>query len=317
VIVFAVDMPTLDLVIPVYNEQEGIRAFHQSLAAVKLPDVFARRYIYVDDGSTDETANLLEQLASSDSQITVIRLSRNFGHQAALTAGLDAAQGDVVVTMDGDGQHPASLIPEMLKLHVAGYDIVQAQRMDLPESSGLFKRSTSRMFYRLLSVIGEVRLNEGVSDFRLLSRRALDAVRLLPEYHRFLRGMAVWIGFPSVMIPYHPASRVAGSPKYSLRKMLRLAGDGLFSFSLFPLRIALFLGAAFIVLAAFELGYITSYLLEGRRSELVPGWASIILIMTVGTAVNLIILGILGVYIGMIFREVKRRPVYIVRSRVR
>jgi dolichol-phosphate mannosyltransferase len=310
-------MPTLDLVIPVYNEQEGIRAFHQSLAAVKLPDVFARRYIYVDDGSTDETANLLEQLASSDSQITVIRLSRNFGHQAALTAGLDAAQGDVVVTMDGDGQHPASLIPEMLKLHVAGYDIVQAQRMDLPESSGLFKRSTSRMFYRLLSVIGEVRLNEGVSDFRLLSRRALDAVRLLPEYHRFLRGMAVWIGFPSVMIPYHPASRVAGSPKYSLRKMLRLAGDGLFSFSLFPLRIALFLGAAFIVLAAFELGYITSYLLEGRRSELVPGWASIILIMTVGTAVNLIILGILGVYIGMIFREVKRRPVYIVRSRVR
>jgi dolichol-phosphate mannosyltransferase len=181
----------------------------------------------------------------------------------------------------------------------------------------LFKRSTSRLFYRVLSAIGEVDLDEGVSDFRLLSRRALDALKLLPEYHRFLRGMAVWIGFPSVMLPYKPSSRTAGTPKYSLKKMLRLAGDGLFSFSLFPLRIALLLGVAFIALAVFELGYIASFLVEGQRGALVPGWASIIVLLTVGTATNLIILGILGVYIGMIFREVKRRPVYIVRSRVR
>jgi len=317
VIVFAVDMPKLDLVIPVYNEQEGIRTFHESLVAVKLPEGFSRRYIYVDDGSTDETATLLEQMALADPQISVIRLSRNFGHQAALTAGLDAAEGDVIVTMDGDGQHPASLIPEMMKLHTAGYDVVQAQRIDAAETGSLFKRSTSRFFYRMLSAIGEVQLDEGVSDFRLVSRRALEALRLLPEYHRFLRGMAVWVGFPSVLLPYHPASRVAGTPKYSLTKMFRLAGDGLFSFSLFPLRIALILGGAFIVLAVFEMGYIASFLVEGRRSDLVPGWASIILIMTVGTAVNLFILGILGVYIGMIFREVKKRPIYIVRSRVR
>jgi dolichol-phosphate mannosyltransferase len=310
-------METIDVVIPVYNEQEGIRAFHEALVAVEFPGSSSRRYIYIDDGSRDDTAKFLEQLAAADSQVTVIRLSRNFGHQAALTAGLDAAQGDVIVTMDGDGQHPPSLIPEMLKLHRVGYDIVQAQRMDLPEASNFFKRSTSRFFYRILSAIGEVELDEGVSDFRLLSRRALDAIRLLPEYHRFLRGMTVWIGFPGIMLPYTPATRMAGSSKYSLKKMLRLAGDGLFSFSLFPLRIALLLGAAFILLAMFELGYIASFLIEGKRSALVPGWASIILLLTIGTATNLFLLGILGVYIGMIFREVKRRPVYIVRSRVR
>jgi len=310
-------MPTVDLVIPVYNEQEGIRSFHESLAAVEFPGSFSRRYIYVDDGSRDDTAALLEQLATADPRVTVIRLSRNFGHQAALTAGLDAAQGDVIVTMDGDGQHPPSLIPEMLKLHGAGYDIVQAQRMDVRQTSTLFKRSTSRLFYRILSSVGEVELDEGLSDFRLLSRRALDAIKLLPEYHRFVRGMAVWIGFPSVMLPYTPANRMAGTSKYSLRKMMHLAGDGLFSFSLFPLRVALLLGLGFIVLAVFEVGYIASFLIQGQRRALVPGWASIILLLTVGTATNLILLGILGVYIGMIFREVKRRPVYIVRSRVR
>lgn len=316
-IVFAVEMPTIDLVIPVYNEQDGILAFHQALEATRFPEEFSYRYIYVDDGSDDKTADLLERLAAENPSVTVIRLSRNFGHQAALTAGLDAAQGDVIVTMDGDGQHPPSLIPEMVKLHRAGYDVVQAQRIDVAESGGLFKRSTSRLFYRILSAVGEVRLDEGVSDFRLLSRRALDALKLLPEYHRFLRGMAVWIGFPSVMISYSPASRMAGKPKYSVAKMFRLAGDGLFSFSLFPLRIALMLGVLFIALAVVEVAYVSAFLIEGRRAELVPGWTSIIVIMTVGTAINLIILGILGIYIGMIFREVKRRPVYIVRSRVR
>jgi dolichol-phosphate mannosyltransferase len=310
-------MPTVDVVIPVYNEQEGIRSFHESLVSVELPSGFSRRYIYVDDGSRDDTATLLEQLAAVDPQITVIRLSRNFGHQAALTAGLAAAQGEVIVTMDGDGQHPPSLIPEMLRLHEAGYDIVQAQRMDLPETSGLFKRLTSRFFYRILSAVGEVELDEGISDFRLLSRHALDAIKLLPEYHRFLRGMAVWIGFPRVMLPYTPASRIAGTPKYSLRKMLRLAGDGLFSFSLFPLRIGLLLGVVFIVLAMLELSYIAWFVIGGKRGELVPGWTSLVLLVTLGTGTILTFLGIVGVYIGMIFLEVKRRPVYVVRSRVR
>ena len=308
-------MPTVDLVIPVYNEQDGILAFHRSLEEVQLPTDLSRRYIYVDDGSTDNTPELLEQLAEGDSRLTLIRLSRNFGHQAALTAGLDAAEGDMVISMDGDGQHPPAMIPEMVKLFRAGYDIVQAQRIGIPASGSLFKRLSSRGFYRILSAVGEVQIDEGVSDFRLLSRRALDAIRMLPEYHRFLRGMTVWVGFPAVMLPYTAANRSAGIPKYSIRKMFRLAGDGLFSFSLFPLRIALVLGLLFLVLAAVELGFMARAWMAGEA--LVPGWASIILIMTAGTAINLIILGILGIYIGMIFREVKRRPVYIVRSRVR
>jgi dolichol-phosphate mannosyltransferase len=310
-------MPALDLVIPVYNEEEGLIEFHHAILETELPDGFTLRYIYVDDGSTDKTPALLERLAAEDARVTIIRLSRNFGHQAALTAGLDAARGDVILTMDGDGQHPPSLIPEMLRLHLAGYDVVQAQRIDVPESSRLFKRVTSRFFYRILSAVGEVRLDAGVSDFRLLSRRALEAVKSLPEYHRFLRGMVVWIGFPTVTLPYKPALRISGNPKYSVAKMVRLAGDGIFSFSLFPLRIALLAGTAFFALAFFELGYIVSAWIRGRTNTIVPGWTSIILIMTAGTAINLIILGILGVYIGMIFREVKRRPVYIVRSRLR
>jgi dolichol-phosphate mannosyltransferase len=309
-------MPTIDLVVPVYNEQEGILSFHEALEATRMPEGLSRRYIYVDDGSKDDTPTLLERLATDNPRVSLIRLSRNFGHQAALTAGLDSAQADLILTMDGDGQHPPSLIPEMLKLHNAGYDIVQAQRMDVAESSGLFKRSTSRFFYRILSAVGEVHLDAGVSDFRLLSRRALDAIKLLPEYHRFLRGMTVWIGFPSVLLPYTPANRLAGQPKYSVRKMFRLASDGLFSFSLFPLRIALLLGALFVGLAILEVCYVFSFLIEGRRGDLVPGWSSIIVIMTVGNAINLIILGILGIYIGMIFHEVKRRPVYIVRSKI-
>jgi dolichol-phosphate mannosyltransferase len=168
-----------------------------------------------------------------------------------------------------------------------------------------------------LSSIGEVKLDIGTSDFRLLSRGALDALKQLPEYHRFLRGMTVWIGFSSVMLPYQPADRMAGTAKYSLRKMLRLAADGLFSFSLVPLRIGLLLGIAFIGLALVELSYIAWVWIEGNRASLVPGWTSIILILTVGMAVNMFLQGILGIYVGMVFREVKRRPIYIVRSRVR
>src|SRR5262249_20315363 len=191
--------------------------------------------IYVNDGSTDGTAAILNQLAASDSRIKVIHLSRNFGHQAALTAGLDVTTADIVISMDGDGQHPPSLIPEMIRLHAAGYSIVQAHRVDDVDSASFFKRTSSDFFYRLVSFVGEVHLSPGTSDFRLMSREALDALKGLPEYHRFLRGMTVWIGFTNVLLPYKPGPRLAGKPKYSLRRMLALAADGFFSFSLVPL----------------------------------------------------------------------------------
>ena len=304
-------MPTIDFVIPVFNEQESQPEFHRLLDETTLPDDYSRRYIYVNDGSTDRTPALLDQLAAADSRVKVIHLSRNFGHQAALTAGLDDSSGDVVISMDGDGQHPASLVPEMLRLHAAGYDVVQAQRIDDVGTASLFKRTTSALFYSLVSLVGEVNLAPGTSDFRLLSRHALDALKCLPEYHRFLRGMIVWIGFPNVMLPFKPGTRLAGEPKYSLKRMLSLASDGFFSFSLVPLWIGLFLGVVFIALAAVELAYTTYVWLGGH--QLVPGWTSLVLILTVSSAITMILQGILGIYVGMIFREVKRRPVYLVK----
>ena len=307
-------MPTIDFVIPLYNEQAGLIRFHELLDAISLPRGTERRYIYVNDGSDDQTAALLNELAARDARISVIHLSRNFGHQAALSAGIDAAFGDIVITLDGDGQHPPSLIPEMLRLHSVGYDIVQGQRMDDVRTGPVFKRLTSRVFYGLASFIGEVNLAPGTSDFRLLSRRAVDALKRLPEYHRFFRGMVVWIGFPSVMLPYKPSPRLAGKPKYSLKRMLVLATDGFFSFSLVPLWIGLLLGILFIALASFELAYTTYVWLGGHSDQLVPGWTSLVLILTVSSAITMILQGILGIYIGMIFKEVKRRPVYLVKK---
>jgi glycosyltransferase involved in cell wall biosynthesis len=308
-------MTAIDFIIPLFNEKEGLLRFHAQLQDLALPPEYVRRYIYVNDGSTDGTQELLEQLARQNANVTVIELSRNFGHQAALSAGLDAATGDIVISMDGDGQHPPSLVPDMLRLHAGGCDIVQAQRVDRRESSRMLKRFTSRNFYRLLGIVGEVEIAEGSSDFRLLSRRALDALRRLPEYHRFIRGMVAWIGFPSAVLPYEPAPRIEGESKYSLRKMMRLAGDGLFSFSLVPLRIGLMIGAGFILAAAAEIIYVATLFLTDRRDRLVPGWSSLIVILTVSSAINMILIGILGIYVGMIFREVKRRPVYLVRSK--
>jgi dolichol-phosphate mannosyltransferase len=308
-------MPTVDLVIPVYNEGESLSVLHAGLEGTTFPQEFSRRYIYVNDGSNDNTQHILEQLAANDGKITVIELSRNFGHQAALSAGLEASTGDVIVSLDGDGQHPASLIPEMLRLYVSGYDIVRAQRLDDPRSGNVLKRITSKWFYLLINAIGEVNLGDGGSDFRLLSRSALDAVLQLPEYHRFYRGITAWIGFSHIAVPYKPLARIGGRSKYSLKKMLRLAGDGLFSFSLGPLRIALVLGAFFIFLAMMEIGYVGWVLLAGHGERLVPGWTSLILILTVSGAINMVLVGILGIYVGMIFHEVKRRPVYVVKSK--
>jgi len=307
-------MPTIDFVIPLYNEQESLPAFHKLLQEMTLPDAYARRYIYVNDGSADGTAAMLDELARADARVKAIHLSRNFGHQAALCAGLDQATADIVVSMDGDGQHPPSLVQEMLRLHLLGYDIVQAQRLDDLDTRSVFKRVTSRSFYRLVSFVGEVNLAPGTSDFRLLSRQALDALRSLPEYHKFLRGMVVWIGFSHVMLPYKAASRLAGKPKYSLKRMMRLAADGFFSFSLVPLWIGLLLGSAFIALAVLELAYTTYVWLNGHQDQLVPGWTSLVLILTVASAISMILQGMLGIYVGMIFKEVKRRPVYLVKQ---
>jgi len=304
----------VDIVVPMFNESEGCVRFHAELKAAIIGTPYRFRFIYVDDGSTDNTRDMLLKLSIEDKNVRTLELSRNFGHQAALTAGLDAADADVIIMMDGDGQHPPALLPQMLQLYEAGFDVVQMQRVDPPGSISPFKRFTSATFYTLLRRLGEIDIGMGVADFRLISREVLDALRQLPEYHRFLRGMVPWLGFRRVVLPFEALERFGGSTKYSFKKMLRLAGDGLFSFSLFPLRLGIFLGCLFLLLACSEILYVAAFFISGRSGELIPGWGSLIVMLTVSSGVMMVLMGFIGIYVGMIFQEVKARPVYIVRS---
>jgi glycosyltransferase involved in cell wall biosynthesis len=304
----------IDIVVPVYNEEQIVDEFHRQLMDVVIPlrREYDVRICYVNDGSMDHTDSELTKLASDDPTVTIVELSRNFGHQAALTAGLDRAVGDAVVTLDGDGQHPPELIIEMIALYRAGYEVVLTQRLTTDQP--LWKRWTSRGFYRLLSAIGDTQVTAGSADYRLLSRPVIAALREMREYHRFLRGMVAWTGYRTVVLPYVERARIGGRPKFSWRRMTRLAADATFSFSLVPLKIALGVGLGFLLLAAVEAFYVMSFWLTGRQHQLVPGWASLMFMMLIVGAALMIAVGLVGIYVGYIFQEVKRRPAYLVRA---
>lgn len=304
---------TVAIVIPVHNEQEALPVFHQQLcdALSQLP----RRFLiyYVNDGSTDQTSQLLHQIVLTDERVTAIELSRNFGHQAALTAGLDVAEGDYVITMDGDGQHPPGLIGDMLELAAGGYDLVLTQRNDEAANSA-FKRQTASLFYKLINRIGYTKVLSGGADFRLMSRGAVDGLKQMREYHRFLRGMVSWMGFRTVILPYSPPERLAGKSQYTLKKMARLAADAVFSFSLAPLYFGLSLGLLMLFLAAAEMVYVLSFWITGDKQHLAPGWSSLMFVLLMVGGIVMILLGFIGVYVGLIFQEVKKRPIYLVRQ---
>lgn len=304
---------TIDLVIPIFNEAGVIEQTYAKIREViqRLPHEFS--VYFVDDGSTDGTTESLSALAREDACITVLTLARNFGHQAALTAGLDASRGDYVITLDGDGQHPPEMIAQMIELFERGYDIVQAQRIEDGQAFSL-KRITSSSFYSLINRISGTQMTAGAADFRGLSRQAVDALKSMPEYHRFLRGMIAWIGYRSVILPYHETSRVAGKSKYSFGKMFRLAMDAIFSFSLVPLYIGLSAGGIFFCLAALEMIYVLSFWVTGSTSNLAPGWSSLMFVILIVSGTIMILLGFIGVYVGYIFQEVKRRPVYLLKK---
>ncbi len=306
-------MKTVDLIIPVFNEEEVIELFHVKLADTlkSLPYVFT--IWYINDGSKDGTAEKLDGIARTDPRVQVVELSRNFGHQAALTAGLDRARADYVISLDADGQHPPEMIGEMLNLAGNGYDIVLTERMDTDSVSG-FKRWTSGTFYRLINRIGSTQITPGAADFRLLTRQVVDALRSMPEYHRFLRGMVAWVGFKSIILPYTPPPRMAGQSKYSLGKMVRLSMDAIFSFSLVPLYIGISLGLLMLFLALIEMIYVLSFWVTGNIGNLAPGWSSLMFIILIVGGFLMISIGVIGVYIGYIFQEVKGRPVYLVRE---
>lgn len=303
----------MDIVIPVFNESGIIEQTYANICRVIRPLPYKFNIFLVDDGSTDGTPASLAAIGQADECVTVLTLARNFGHQAALTAGLDAARGDFVITMDGDGQHPAEMIPEMIGLFEQGYDIVQTQRMD-EEQPFSFKQLTSAGFYSLINRMSGTHVQPGAADFRGMSRQAVDALKAMPEYHRFLRGMIAWMGYRSVILPYREPDRIAGKSKYSLSKMVRLAMDAIFSFSLVPLYIGLSAGGIFFCLAALEMIYVLSFWVTGRTSNLAPGWSSLMFVILIVSGILMVLVGFIGVYVGYIFQEVKRRPIYLLKK---
>ncbi|HNY93512.1 MAG TPA: glycosyltransferase family 2 protein [Flexilinea sp.] len=307
-------MKLISIIIPMFNEEASCGGFYDELVPVINSLPYRFELIFVNDGSVDRTQQILESILEKDRRVQIIQLSRNFGHQAALCAGLENASGDYIITMDGDGQHPPRLIPEMIQLAENGYDIVQTQRLDDEEKSS-FKKRTSKWFYQLINQIGDTKTLPGGADFRLITKQVLDNLLAMPEYHRFLRGMVSWLGFRSVVIPFHPEERLAGESKYSLKKMLKLGSDAVFSFSLVPLYVGLSAGGIFFILAVIEVIYVLSFWISGRSAELTPGWSSLMFMMLIIAAVLMILLGFIGIYVGYIFQEVKHRPVFVIKEK--
>ena len=302
----------IDIVIPVFNEAGVIEQTHANLRAMIDSMPYAFTVYYVNDGSTDTTSDSLAGLVKTDERIVMLEFSTNFGHQAALTAGLDASKGDFVISMDADGQHPPEMLPEMIELFKQGYDIVQAQRID--DQSASFKQTTSTAFYKFINMISGTQMIPGAADFRGLSRQAVDALKAMPEYHRFLRGMVSWIGYKSIIMPYRETKRIAGSTKYNFGKMFRLAMDAIFSFSLVPLYLGLSAGAVFMLLAAAQIISVVYLWLTNQQDQIVRGWTSVLTFMLIGNGIVMILLGFIGVYVGYVFQEVKRRPIYILKK---
>lgn len=311
-----VAMKTLTVVCPAYNEEEVIEAFYAELRAVLagLADAYDATMLFVVDGATDATLDILLRLANSDPRVQVISFSTNFGHQMALLAGLDHCDADAVVMMDSDLQHPPALIPTLLGEFERGHDIVYTVRQDTGDVPR-FKRATSKLFYAVINRISKVHINESAADFRLISRRVADVFRhRIRERNQFLRGLFAWVGFSSVGVPFTVRRRGGGRSKYSLLSMLRFGINGIVSFSKRPLLAAAALGFA---LAGLGFLYAAVTVIQYFVTRALPsGWATLVILITIFSGTQLIFLGILGVYIGAIFDEVKARPHYIIAERI-
>jgi dolichol-phosphate mannosyltransferase len=304
-------VPTYSLVVPAYNEEGVIEELVTHLTSVMDALDGDAEAILVDDGSRDRTYQLMQRAARGDPRFRLVRLSRNFGHQIALTAGVDLASGDAVIVMDADLQDPPEVVLELAKSWREGYDVVYAVREERVGETR-FKRATASWFYRGFNRISEVKVPLDVGDFRLVDRRALDVFNQMRESNRFVRGMFSWIGLNQTGVAYTRHERFAGETKYPLRKMLRFATTGVISFSSAPLRAALNLGF-FVSLVSFALG-IWSVIVKISGLYEVPGWTSIVVVTTFIGGIQLIVLGVIGEYIGDIHDEVKRRPLYVVNE---
>jgi glycosyltransferase involved in cell wall biosynthesis len=301
--------PTLlSVVAPVYNEEELVERFVRRACAAVADYTF--ELVLVNDGSTDDTPALLDRMAAEDPRVRVIHLSRNFGHQAALTAGLEHAVGDVVAMIDADLQDPPELIPTMVARWEAGSDVVYAVRR-AREGETAFKLATASWFYKLFDKLAQVDLEPNSGDFRLLDRRALDALLTMTERSRFLRGMTVWVGFTQTAVSYERDPRHAGETKYTLRKMLRFSLDAIASFSHVPLQLATYVGLLSAGLAFVAIPVVLGLHFAGSY---LPGFGSLTIAILLLGGIQLIALGVIGEYVGRIYDEVKHRPLYIVRE---
>jgi len=302
---------SVSLVIPVYNEEQVLYALYERLVEVFDQAGEAFEVIFVNDGSQDSSQAILAQLRDRDSRIGFIDLSRNFGHQVAITAGMDHATGDAVVVMDADLQDPPEVIIEMLERWRAGFDVVYGVRR-VREGESLFKRFTAAVFYRVLRVLTPVQMPLDSGDFRLMSRRAVEALGRLREKNRFIRGMASWVGYRQCGVVYDRCPRYAGKTRYPFHKMLRLAVDAVMSFSSVPLRLSIVLGGFVALLSSLYAAYVVYMKLTTGAAVL--GWASLIVAILGVGSVQLVCLGILGEYVARIYDEVRGRPLYLIRE---
>jgi dolichol-phosphate mannosyltransferase len=305
-------MPELSIVVPLFNETDNLDPLILELQSVIQLTGKIAEIILVDDGSTDDSFDKVRTICAGNPHITGISLSRNFGHQVALMAGLQQAHGNIIITMDADLQHPPKVIPELLKQYEYGYDIVNTRRIDGKET-GAFKKATSRYFYRIINRMAQVNIPEGSSDFRLMSRKALDAFLQFGERDRFTRGLVSWMGFRQTVVNYQCPPRYSGESKYTLRRMLHFATDGITAFSAKPLRIASYTGLlVFLAGIAYAIFAVINYF----RGQNIPGWTSLLVTVLLLGGIQLLSLGIIGEYLARIFNESKSRPLYFIKDKI-
>lgn len=303
--------PTLSLVLPIFNEEEVLPELRVRLAEFLKAIDLDVEIVFVDDGSKDQSLKALREMAAEEPRYRVLSFSRNFGHQVAITAGIDYARGEAVVVMDADLQDPPEVVLEMVAKWREGYDVVYAKRRSRAGETW-FKLVTARWFYRMFAAMIPIEVPLDTGDFRLMSRRVVVALRELREVHRFVRGMVSWVGFKQTAVLYDRAGRFAGETKYPLKKMLKFAIDGITSFSILPLRLATYAGGL-IALGAVGVAIwaiVAHYVFQAT----VPGWTAVTVLVSLLAAVQLLMIGILGEYVGRIYEQVKQRPLYVLRE---
>jgi glycosyltransferase involved in cell wall biosynthesis len=305
-------MPEKDLqiLLPAHNEEGNIIPIYEEIINAVQGYPYPFSILFVDDGSTDQTLALIKDLAEKDTRVKYIELSKNFGHQNALKAGLDQCQAAILIMMDCDLQHPPNLIGKMIESYENGFEIVRTKRKAV-ETQGYLKQKTSSLFYTFLNKFSEVHLEDGSADFRLISGKAISYLKEFDEFDLFYRGLIKWIGFKQISIEYEPAHRFSGETKYSYNKMLSFGLKGFTSFSVRPLYVAAFIGIFFAILSSLYIPYILYTLYVHKE---VSGWASVIASVAFFGSLNLIVLGIVGIYISKMFLQLKNRPHYLIRS---